>query len=97
MPKAYWIANYRAVHDVEALAAYAKLAAPAILKAGGRRLAGGHPAQVYEGGLNQRTVLIEFESVAQAIAAHDSAEYQSALELLGAAVERDLRIVEGVE
>ena len=97
MPKAYWIANYRAVHDAEALAAYAKLAGPALVKGGGRGLARGNPAQVYEGGLNQRTVLIEFDSVAHAIAAHDSAEYQAALRLLGTAVERDLRIVEGVE
>jgi uncharacterized protein (DUF1330 family) len=97
MPKAYWIANYRAVHDAEALAAYARLAGPALVKGGGRALARGNPAQVYEGGLNERTVLIEFDSVAQAVAAHDGAEYQAALSLLGAAVERDLRIVEGVE
>jgi len=55
------------------------------------------PAQVYEGGLNQRLVLIEFGSVAQAIAAHDSPEYAEALRVLGNAVVRDLRIVEGAE
>ncbi len=97
MPKAYWIATYRAVHDTEALAAYAKLGAPALVKGGARALAIGSPAQVYENGLNQRTVLLEFDSVAQAIAAHDSAEYQAALRVLGGAVDRDLRIVEGVE
>jgi uncharacterized protein (DUF1330 family) len=96
MPKAYWIATYRAVHDSEALAAYAKLGAPALLKAGGRILARGNPAQVYDAGLHERTVLLEFDSVAQAIAAHDSAEYQAALKVLGNAVDRDLRIVEGV-
>jgi uncharacterized protein (DUF1330 family) len=41
--------------------------------------------------------LIEFDSVAQAIAAHDSEAYQEALRLLGSAVKRDLRIIEGVE
>lgn len=96
MAKAYWIAVYRSVHDPDALAAYAKLAGPALQKAGGRILARGSPAQVYESGLNQRTVLIEFDSVAQAIAAHDSSEYQEALRVLGKAVERELRIVEGV-
>lgn len=75
MPKAYWIAAYRSVRDPEALAAYAKLGGPALLKAGGRVLARGNPAQVYDGGLNQRTVLIEFDSVAQAVAAHDSPGY----------------------
>jgi len=97
MPKAYWISTYRSVHDPEALAAYAKLARPALNKAGGRFLARGTPAQVYEGGLSQRTVLIEFDSLAQAIAAHDSPAYQEALRVLGKAVDRDLRIVEGVE
>lgn len=96
MAKAYWISAYRAVRDQEALAAYAKLAGPALQAAGGHFLARGLPARVYEGGLEQRMVLIEFESVAQAIAAHDSPGYQQALRVLGNAVDRDLRIVEGV-
>ncbi len=95
MAKAYWIAAYRSVRDPQALAAYAKLALPALEAAGGRFLARGLPARVYEGGLAQRTVLIEFESLAQALAAHDSPAYQEALRALGDAVERDLRIVEG--
>jgi uncharacterized protein (DUF1330 family) len=97
MPKAYWIAAYRSIHDPEALAAYARLGAPALLKAGARVLARGNPAQVYDDGLDQRTVLLEFDSVAQAIAAHDSPAYQEALRVLGDAVERDLRIVEAVD
>lgn len=96
MAKAYWIAAYRSVRDAEALAAYAKLALPALQAAGGRFLARGIPARVYEGGLEQRTVLIEFDSVAQATAAHASPAYQEALRVLGNAVERDMRIVEGV-
>jgi len=97
MPKAYWIAAYRSIHDPEALAAYAKLAGPVLKNAGGRVLARGNPAQIYDGGLSQRTVLIEFDSVAEAIAAHDSPEYQEALRILGKAVDRDLRIIEGIE
>ena len=96
MAKAYWISAYRAVRDPEALAAYAKLAGPALQAAGGRFLARGLPARVYEGGLSQRLVILEFESVAQAIAAHDSPGYQQALGALGDGAERDLRIVEGV-
>jgi uncharacterized protein (DUF1330 family) len=96
MAKAYWITAYRAIRDPEALAAYAKLAGPALQAAGGRFLARGLPAQVYEGGLAQRTVVIEFESVAQAVAAHDSPGYQQALRELADGAERDLRIVEGV-
>jgi uncharacterized protein (DUF1330 family) len=97
MPKAYWISAYRSIRSADALAAYAKLALPALQNAGGRFLARGAPAKVYEQGVSERTVLIEFASVAAAIAAHDSPAYQEALRALGNAVERDLRIVEGVE
>jgi uncharacterized protein (DUF1330 family) len=96
MSKAYWISAYRAVRDEAALSAYAKLAGPALIGAGGRFLARGVPARVYESGLAQRTVVIEFESVAQAVAAHDSPEYQDALRALGNGADRDLRIIEGV-
>ena len=69
MAKTYWISFYRAIHDPEKLAAYAKLAGPALQGAGGRFLARGLPAKVYELGLEQRTVVVEFASVAQAIIA----------------------------
>ena len=97
MAKAYWINVYRSVRDENALAAYAKLARPALEAAGGRFLARGAPARVYENGVAQRTVLIEFESVAQAIAALDSPGYQQALRALGNAADRDLRIIEATE
>ena len=97
MAKAYWIAFYRSIKNPDALAAYAKLAGPAIQAAGGKFLARGGTAKTYEAGLNQRVVVIEFESVDKAIAAHDGAAYQEALRVLGKeSVERDLRIVEGV-
>ncbi|HET7402962.1 MAG TPA: DUF1330 domain-containing protein [Usitatibacter sp.] len=98
MAKGYWIAFYRAVHDQEKLTAYAKLAGPAIQAAGGRFLARGTAAHAYEGGVLQRTVLVEFPSVANAVACHDGPAYQEALRALGeGSVDRELRIVEGVE
>jgi uncharacterized protein (DUF1330 family) len=97
MAKGYWITVYRSIKDPQALAAYARLAGPAIQAGGGRFLARGLPARVYEGGLNQRTVLIEFDNIQQALAAHESAAYQEALRALGNAAERDLRFVEGVD
>lgn len=96
MSKAYWVATYRSISNPDALAAYAKLSGPAITAAGGRILARGMPSQVYEAGLEQRTVLIEFDSVEQAKAAHDSAAYQEAMALLGDGAVRDIRIVEGL-
>ena len=76
--------------------AYAELAGPAIQAGGGRFLARGNPAQAYESGLMQRVVIIEFDSVEKAAAAHDSEGYQAALKVFGKAAVRDLRIVEGV-
>lgn len=96
MAKAYWIAFYRSIKNPDALAAYAKLAGPAIKAAGGFFIARGGTAKTYEAGLNQRVVVIEFESVERAVAAHDSAGYQEALKLLGDGAERDIRIVEGI-
>ena len=95
MAKAYWISAYHAIHDTEKLAAYAKLAGPAVMAAGGKFLARSTAVKAYEAGLLQRTVLVEFESVEQAIACHDSPAYQAALKALDGGVTRDLRIVEG--
>ena len=96
MAKAYWVGIYRSVSNPEALAAYAKLSGPAIVAGGGRILARGMPSHVYEGGLQQRTVVIEFDSVEQAQAAHDSPAYQEALAALAGGAERDIRIIEGL-
>jgi uncharacterized protein (DUF1330 family) len=97
MAKAYWVATYRSISNPDALAAYAKLAGPAIQAAGGRFLARGTAAKAYESGVLQRTVIIEFDGVAKANAAHDSPGYQEALRALGQGADRDIRIVEGVE
>ena len=97
MAKAYWVATYRSNSNPEAFAAYAKLAGPAIQAAGGRFLARGTAAKAYEAGVLQRTVIIEFDSVEKAAAAHDSAGYQEALKALGKGADRDMRIVEGVD
>jgi uncharacterized protein (DUF1330 family) len=96
MAKAYWIACYREILDPAKLAAYAQLALPAIEAGGGRILARGVAAKAYEDGKVDRTVLIEFDSVDQAVAAHDSAAYQAALAVLAGAAVRDLRIVLGL-
>jgi uncharacterized protein (DUF1330 family) len=96
MAKGYWIATYFSISNPDALAEYAKLAGPAIAGAGGRFLARGIAAKAYEKGVIQRVVLIEFDSVEKAAGAHDSPGYQAALKVLGNAVERDLRIVEGL-
>jgi uncharacterized protein (DUF1330 family) len=97
MPKAYWVVTYRSVTNDDAWKAYAKIAVPALAQSGGRILIRNTPAKTYESGLNERVVLVEFDSVDAALAAHDTPAYQEALKVLGTGnVERDLRIVEGV-
>jgi len=98
MAKAYWVVTYRSIKNPDALAAYAKIAGPAIQAAGGKFLVRGTAAEAWESGVKQRTVVTEFPDLKSAIAAHGSPGYQEALRALGTGnVERDLRVVEGVE
>jgi len=94
---AYWIAEYDEIIDADKVAAYAALAGPALIEAGGTFLARGLPEQVYELGQDTRTVLIEFASVEAAQAAHDSPAYAAALAALDGGARRDIRIVPAVE
>jgi uncharacterized protein (DUF1330 family) len=97
MPKAYWVVTYRSIKNPEAWQAYAKLAAQAIPAAGGRFIVRNMPAKTYEAGMNQRVVLVEFDNIEKAVAAHDTPAYQEALKALGTGnVERDMRVVEGL-
>ncbi|GAA2656595.1 hypothetical protein GCM10010400_12060 [Streptomyces aculeolatus] len=97
MPKGYWVSAYRTISDPEKLAAYNKLAAPAVQAGGGRTLARGSRVVAYDAGIAERTVLVEFDSFEQAVAAYESAAYQEALVALSDGVERDFRIVEGID
>ena len=94
--KAYWITFYRSISDPDALAAYAALAVPAIEAGGGRILARGLAAHAYEGGLRERTILVEFDSLEQARRTYEGAAYQAAVAKLKGAVERELRLIEGL-
>ena len=96
MAKGYLVTCYRKINNQEKWAAYAKLAGPAMQKAGGRFIVRGMPMKTYEHGIKERTVILEFDSVHKAVAAHDGADYQQALKALGDGAERDMRIVEGV-
>jgi uncharacterized protein (DUF1330 family) len=97
MAKAYMVVTYRSISNPDALAAYAKIAGPAVQAAGGKFLVRGTPAKTYEAGLKERTVVVEFPSVAAAIAAYEGPGYAEALRALGKnAAVRDMRIVEGV-
>lgn len=51
----------------------------------------------HDAGIAERTALIEFDSSEQAVAAHESTAYQEAWVALSDSVERDFRIVEGID
>ena len=97
MAKGYWVSVYRAVSDPERLAAYDKLAGPAVRAGGGRLLSRGARVVAREAGTTQRVVLIEFGSLEQAVGAYESEAYQKALAVLSDSVERDFRIIEGID
>jgi uncharacterized protein (DUF1330 family) len=96
MAKAYWINTFRSVSDPDKLAAYIELAGPVMRASGGRFLARGLPAAVFESGVVERTVIIEFDSVEAAVAAYESPGYQAALAALGDGAERDLRVIDAL-
>jgi uncharacterized protein (DUF1330 family) len=97
MPKAYWITAYREVKDPAKLAAYAKLAGPALAPFGARYLCRGTASTTFEAGLRERIVVSEFSSLQQAIDAHNGPAYQEALKALGDGAVRDVRMIEGLE
>lgn len=86
MRKGYWITFYRSVSNPAALTAYGKAAGSAIAAGGGRFLVRGTPAKAYEEGLNQRCVVIEFDSLEKAIVTYESPDYQAAKKLLEGSV-----------
>jgi uncharacterized protein (DUF1330 family) len=95
MAKGYWVAFYKSIAEPEALKQYVELAMPAFKAGGARFIARGNPAMVSELGVEQRVVIIEFDSVEAAMRTYNSPEYQKAAAVLKGKAERDIRIVEG--
>ena len=96
MKKGYWVNVYRSISNESALKAYGALALQAVEAFGGRFLTRSNSQiQVYEAGLELRTIIVEFDSYENALAARKSEVYQKALQALGSGAERDVRIVEG--
>ena len=93
---AYWINTFTDISDEARLARYIELAGPAMRDAGGRFLARGKPAYTFEDASELRTTLIEFDTVAAAVAAYRSPAYQAALRELGEGARREIRIIESV-
>jgi uncharacterized protein (DUF1330 family) len=97
MAKGYWVSVYRVISDPEGLTAYDTLAGPAVRAGGGRVVSRGSRIVAHEAGNTHRVLLIEFDSFEQAVAAYESEAYQKALVALPDGVERDFRIIEGID
>lgn len=93
---AYWVNTVRELKDADKLARYAELATPAIAAHGGRFIARGLPEAAFEEGTLERTAIIEFPSVADAVAAYESDAYRLALAALDGGAVRDIRIIPAV-
>jgi uncharacterized protein (DUF1330 family) len=72
MKKGYWVVAYRSISDESAPKAYAELAMPALQPFGARFLTR-RSSKVYphEAGLQQGTVIVEFDSYEIALAAYE--------------------------
>ena len=96
MKKAYWIAKYKKINDLNALSRYAEKAKKVIELFGGKALVRGGKYTTFEGEDFIRTVIWEFENIEIAIKCHDSKDYQEAWSIAKNTVVRDLMIVEGI-
>ena len=97
MKKGYWLVAYRTIGDEATMKNYVALAMAALGQFGARTLVS--PTSVVtaeEGGLQQMTAVVEFDSYEIALAAYESDDHKKALAALGPGVERDFRIAEGV-
>jgi uncharacterized protein (DUF1330 family) len=96
MKKGYWVVAYHTVADEATMKGYAELAGAALKPFRARLLvAPNSEVTALEAGLKQMTVVVEFDSYADALAAYESADYKKALAALGSGVKRDFRIAEG--
>jgi len=96
MKKGYWVVAYRSISDPSAVKAYGALAVPVIETFAGRLLTKfASQVEAREAGLQQRVIIVEFDSYDIALAAYKSDAYQKAVQALGSGAERDFRIVEG--
>lgn len=95
MPKAYWIAHVT-VTDPEPYKLYAEGASAAFREFGARVLARGGAFQQMEGEGHPRNVVIEFDSMEQALACYHSDAYQQAKKHREGAGIAQIAFVEGV-
>ena len=95
MPKGYWVARID-IHDPETYKLYIEHARPAYERYNAKFLVRGGRTEVKEGGARGRNVIIEFDSMEDAVACYNSPEYVKARAFRQKASMTDFILVEGV-
>lgn len=96
MPKGFWVARLD-VHDVDTYKEYVKANAEAFAKYGAKFLTRGGEFHAIEGQNRSRNVVLQFESVDQALACYYSPEYQRALQIRKGIADSDIYIMAGYD
>lgn len=96
MAKGYWVAHVD-VDDIDTYKTYIAANAAPFREYGARFLVRGGRRQVREGTARARTVVIEFDSYATALACYDSLVYQQAKALRDPVSTGDMVIIEGYD
>jgi uncharacterized protein (DUF1330 family) len=94
MAKGYWVVNVE-TSDPVAYGAYVAFVGPYVASRGGTFLTRRGQRIVKEGNARQRTVVIEFPSFAEAVAAYEDRAYEEGRKLREAISATDFAIVEG--
>ncbi len=94
MPKGYWVVHVD-VDNPEEYKKYVAANAVAFKKYGAKFLVRGGAADLREGSLRARTVVLEFKDLATAQACYDSPEYQAAKDIRLPHSTGDIVIVQG--
>ena len=92
--KAYAVVVYEEISDEEKLKKYMEIAPKAFGEFGAKFLSRGYPSIIKENAKNERTVIIEFPSVAKAEQFYDSSKYKVALDKLAGGAIRSFKICE---
>ncbi|KZL13395.1 DUF1330 domain-containing protein [Pseudovibrio ascidiaceicola] len=96
MPKAYWVARVN-IKDPDIYRFYMEAAPSVLRKHTGRILARGDKAEQLEGQEYHRHVIVEFDSMEDALNCYHSPEYQTAREFRNGIADVETVIVEGVD
>ena len=96
MAKGYWVAHVD-IDDMERYKAYIDANAVPFREYGARFLVRGGTKEVREGQMRARTVVLEFDSYADAVACYESPGYQRAKDIRLNVADGSLVIVEGYD